>query len=167
MTWKASALVVANLTAPSDELLEALRAKAAQGPISYNLVVPAGSGAAGRSQAAERLAKALERFAEAGLEATGGIGDQDPVAAVDDAWDPREYDEVIVSTLPGASSKWLQVDLPHRIARLTGAPVTHVLSQEPRPAAVSKPVEVHEKPGVLAPLAVLTWGGGTHGRRPD
>jgi hypothetical protein len=45
------------------------------------------------------------------------------------------YDEVIVSTLPVKVSKWLKLDLPHRVERGTGLPVTHVVAREPKPVA--------------------------------
>jgi len=35
-----------------------------------------------------------------------------------------------VSTLPGGISKWLKLDLPHRVERATGLPVTHVTASE-------------------------------------
>ena len=63
------------------------------------------------------------------------VGDPDPVVAVHETWDPRAYDEVIVSTLPGQSSRWLQSDFPHRVAQITGARRHHVESRtapEPR-----------------------------------
>ena len=42
-------------------------------------------------------------------------------------FDPARHDEAIVCTLPGRSSKWIQHDFPHRVARFTGVPVTHVV----------------------------------------
>ena len=45
-----------------------------------------------------------------------------------DEWDPRRYDEIVVSTLPQMVSKWLHAGLPERIERITGARVTHVVS---------------------------------------
>ena len=39
---------------------------------------------------------------------------------------PDAYDLVLVSTLPHTISRWLQVDVPNRIARSTGLPVRHV-----------------------------------------
>jgi hypothetical protein len=101
---------------------------------------------------------ALERLREAGLEADGRAGHHDPVDAVTDVWDPKEYDEIVVSTLPGAASKWLQFDVPHRVARLTGVQVRHVLASDRREPAHS-PAPEREAQGVLAPLNVLTWGG--------
>jgi hypothetical protein len=60
-------------------------------------------------------------------------------------------------------SKWLQSDLPHRIARMTGVQVTHVVAVEHRDPVIEA-APAHEKKGVLSPLSVLTWGGGS-GRR--
>jgi hypothetical protein len=60
----------------------------------------------------------------------GQFGDPDPVAAVQDAHNAGNYDEVIVSTLPTHLSKWLRVDLPRKAAHATGLPVTHVVGAE-------------------------------------
>jgi hypothetical protein len=131
---KASVLVVANRTAGSDELLGALRERAAQGPASFHLVVPSTARGvswvadmnAGTDAAEHDLEGALERLRGAGLEVDGQIGDPDPVAAVQDAANDARYDEVIVSTLPKHVSKWLKLDLPSKAAHATGLPVTHV-----------------------------------------
>ena len=50
----------------------------------------------------------------------------DPVAAVQDAANQGNYDEMIVSTLNKHVSKWLKLDLPSKAAHATGLPVTHV-----------------------------------------
>jgi hypothetical protein len=47
-----------------------------------------------------------------------------------------QYDEVVVCTLPTGASKWLQVDLPHRVAKITDAPVMHVVAGERAPVHV-------------------------------
>ena len=127
MPVKFSVLVVANRTADSPELLEALRARAARGPVRFTLLAPASTG---REATARQLASALELMRAAGLEVEGRIGDRDPTSAVQDAWDPGEFDEVIVSTLPAHTSKWLSINLPHRVAKLTDALVTHVVASE-------------------------------------
>jgi hypothetical protein len=41
---------------------------------------------------------------------------------------PCRYDEVIVATLPTGVSRWMAADLPHRVERLTGARVTHIVA---------------------------------------
>lgn len=160
MAFTLSILVVANRTADSDELCEALAHRAQERATRFTLVVPpVGAGRDARAAAEAKLASALERLRAVGLEGTGRIGPPDPVDAVHAVWDAREFDEVVVSTLPGQASKWMLMDLPHRVARLTGVQVTHVVASDEhvKPAAV--PVGEHEKPGVLAPLRVLSWGG--------
>ena len=128
MAWKTRLLVVANRTADSDDLLAALRERAARGPIAITLVVPQDS----HGGLGERMTAALARFQETGIEAHGMLGDTDPCVAVLETWDPGAYDEVLVATLPGASSRWLMMDLPGRIARMVDAPVTHVVAREAR-----------------------------------
>jgi hypothetical protein len=93
-------------------------------------------GPTGRDGARLRLESAVARMREAGLEVEGSLGrDSDPLSAAHQAWDPAKYDEIVVCTLPTGVSKWLQVDLPHRVAKLTDAPVTHVVAHERNPAA--------------------------------
>ena len=164
MAWTFSVLVVANVTATSEELLETLRERAGRDRCRFTLVVPAPVvGPEGRDAAERTLAEALDHFREAGLEVEGVIGDPDPISAVTDEWDPQKYDEIVISTLPTGVSKWLQVDLPHRIERTAGVQVTHVVAEpqrrEPRTERVSKP----DSYGVLSPLQALT---GKRPRRP-
>lgn len=151
MAWEFSLLVVANVTAGSDELLDFLRERAAQGACRFTLVMPA-SGADARA----RLDEALERMRAAGLEnVEGSVGDPDPVVAVMEAWDPMRFDEVVVSTLPSGSSRWLGLDLPHRLEKLTSAPVRHVVSRPAREFVPGPPPEHPERYGLLSPLAAV------------
>jgi hypothetical protein len=160
MAFKHCILVVANRTADSDELDDALRARAEQGPVAYTLVVPPmAAGPDPRAAAEGKLAAALSRLREAGLEIEGSLGPPDPIDAVHAVWDPREFDEVIVSTLPGQASKWMLMDLPHRIARFTGVRVIHVVGSDEKVKLESVPAPPRAKPGMLAPLSVLSWGG--------
>ncbi len=158
MPWKYSVLVIANVTASSDELLEALQARAAADPARFTLLVPAtGGGREGREAAESRLSKALEGLRGSDLEAEGLVGDSDPVVAVHEVWDPKEFDEIIVSTLATGASKWLQVDTPRRIERMTGVSVTHVVAREPRRQQPGAPPPEHDRWGVLSPLQPLAW----------
>ena len=160
MTWKRNVLVVANVTAASDELLEALRARAEKGPAQFTLIVPATPFGGGREAAQAMVSEAVGRLSDAGLEATGAVGDSDPVIAVTEKWDPKAFDEIVVSTLPMRFSKWLHAGLPERIAKLTGAPVTHVVAQPPKPEVHGAPVPPRDSSSdALGPLAVLGWGG--------
>jgi GABA permease len=125
MLWTTKLLVIANRTVASDELVGTLRARAQAGPIEVTLVVPADTA---RATVAERLAHAVERLAAEDIPVTGLVGHPDPLVAVEEAWDPRRFDEVIVVTLPTDVSRWMTLDLPHRIERFTGARMTHVVA---------------------------------------
>src|SRR5947209_18292653 len=107
MAWKRSVLVVANVTASSPELVAELRARAENGPTTFTFVVPSTPFGGGRAAAKESLNRAIEQLREAGLEADGEVGVADPICAVEDVWDPKRFDEIIVSTLPMRVSKWL------------------------------------------------------------
>jgi hypothetical protein len=164
MIWTKSVLVVANVTASSDELLDALKAQAQREPSKFTLIIPATPFGGGRMAATEKLAGALESLRAAGLEAEGNVCDPDPICAVTEAWDPKLYDEIVVSTLPMKFSKWLHAGLPERIIRLTGAPVTHIVSEPPKPTVetVPPPARDEELSGVMRPLSVLGWGAAKH-----
>jgi hypothetical protein len=144
MAWKTSVLVVANQTADSPELVEALREQAKQGAAEYTLLLPRLAGV--DTDARQRLDEIVAAWREAGLEAHGEVGDSDPVVAIKEVWDPGRFDEVVVSTLPTGASKWLQIDLPRRVERMTGVTVRHVVGTaaeepepEPKPAPPKQP----------------------------
>lgn len=157
MTWKRSFLVVANVTATSPELIEGLCKRAEHQPTNFTLIIPATSSSGGRQAAATKLEEALGQLEAAGLEAEGSVGNADPILAVTDVWDPKRYDEIIVSTLPMRFSKWLHAGLPERIGKLTDAPVTHIVSQPPKPEPEVAPPPAHPDNG-MGPLSVLAWG---------
>jgi hypothetical protein len=127
-------LVVANQTLTASPLLDHARRCRAHGPCWFHLVVPATPVEHQRAAlitdarllARHRLSAALVRFNAEGVTATGEVGDPNPLRAVADALKNREFDELIVSTLPTDASHWVLDDLPGRLARATGLTVTHV-----------------------------------------
>jgi hypothetical protein len=132
ISWTTKLLVIANRTVDSEEVREAIVGRAAEGSLHVTLVAPASSGTgserARRAATAQRLERAVQRLREAGVAVEGVVGDSDPMVAVQDAWDPRRFDEVIVATLPTGASRWMAADLPRRVERLTGARVTRVVA---------------------------------------
>jgi hypothetical protein len=126
----ARVLVLANRTADSPQLREALLERREHGPIAVTLLVPAAWEAqdphGGMETGRRRVRDALANLRDTGLEVQCRVGDPDPITALREAWDPERYDEVFVSTLPSRVSKWLQIDLPRRAGRITGVPVRHV-----------------------------------------
>ncbi len=127
MAWKTCVLVVASQTADSEELLRTLSARSERGPTQFTLLLPSPPGAT-HDEARARLSQALERLRAAGLEIDGQVGDSNPLTAIKEVWDPAKFDEILVSTLPTGTSKWLQIDLPHRAERITGVHVEHVVA---------------------------------------
>jgi hypothetical protein len=135
----ARVLLVANRTAATAGLCDAVRARAQRGPATFHLVVPAHphglhkvvdpqEGDEGES--ARALAAALPLLsAAAGSPVTGHVGDAEPLMAIEDAVHRDGYDEIVVSTLPRRLSRWLHLDLVSK-ARGLGLPVTHVEARE-------------------------------------
>ena len=82
MAWKRTVLVVANVTATSDELLAVLEARAQREPARFTLIVPATPFGGGRAAAETKVFDAIDRLRAAGLEADGAVGNPDPVVAV-------------------------------------------------------------------------------------
>ena len=133
-------LVVANLTLGGERLAAAVRERLAGGPCSFYVVVPRTPprGHAlwvdeeATALAEQRLKQALTRFRQLGADVDGEVGDRDPVQAIGDALRGNRgehFDEIIVSTLPPGPSRWLRMDLPHRVEALYHLPVTHVVGK--------------------------------------
>lgn len=78
-----------------------------------------------------RLREMIDRILEAGGEADGEIGDADPYVAARAALRDQDFDEVIISTMPAGVSRWLRLDLPHRVGRLFDGPVTVIEARRP------------------------------------
>jgi hypothetical protein len=136
----------------SDELIEVLRERAAAEPSEFWIVVPAtpvkhlaaravpmppmpvmggvlslpGTREEARQLAEEKLQAALRRLAAAATNADGEVGDGDPMRAVEAVLSRRQFDEIIVSTLPARLSHWLRQDFPSRLEHRFHLPVTHV-----------------------------------------
>ena len=135
----ARVLVVANRTAATPALMEAVRERAQRGPASFTLLVPSSAHGLhqlvdpedqGQSEAEGTIELALPLLEEAaGKPVEPMIGVHEPLAAIQDAINLHgPFDELIISTLPKRVSKWLRLDLPHKAAGL-GLPVTTVTAK--------------------------------------
>lgn len=121
---KRRVLVVANRTAETPQLLETVRGRRERGRCEFALLIP---DVTDRKRADWTLATALPLLERsAGGPVKGLVGGPDPFASVQDAVRDGGFDEVIVSTLPRKTSKWLRRDLIRRIEGL-GLPVTAVV----------------------------------------
>jgi nucleotide-binding universal stress UspA family protein len=137
-------LIVANQTLGSPTLAATVAERLARGAARFHVVVPATPVPHGltwdeteaRSAAEERLAEVLKRLHDLGADATGEVGNSDPVAAIRDALRRGHVDEVILSTLPAGISRWLGLDIPSQLRKSTDVPVT-VVTAPREPAAMS------------------------------
>jgi hypothetical protein len=127
-------LVLANETIGGKPLLDAVLARRGD-DVSFHVVVPMTRPKFGnviydeavRDGAQVRVDLALAFMRDEGIEATGEVGDPDPYNAAHDAIAEQGIDEIIVSTLPAATSGWMRRDLPERLREATGLPVEHVV----------------------------------------
>jgi hypothetical protein len=136
-------LILARRTAGSPQLVEAVARRARRGPCNFTLLVPAyargthqlgGRFDPGQRAAERRIAVAVPLLSDAaGAEVVAMVGAGEPFVAVRDALAVMGFDEVIVSMLPAAASRWNRLQLPRRI-RALGVPVIEVIgAEEPVP----------------------------------
>jgi hypothetical protein len=139
MADTARVLVVANRTAATPALLDAVRERAARGACTFTLLVPHTSASGlhrlvdpedqGQSEAEATVELAVPLLEEAaGTHVESLIGDAEPLAAIQDALNLHGFDELIISTLPSRVSRWMKLDLPSKAAGL-GLPVTTVTAR--------------------------------------
>jgi hypothetical protein len=122
-------LVVANQTLATEELVEHLTRKNEEGPRRFIVVAPVDTGGGADVRAGrERLRSLLNSLRERDIIAAGFIGDPDPFTAVMNALQTFYISEIVISTLPESSSKWLEKGLIDRVQRASGRPVDHVQS---------------------------------------
>jgi hypothetical protein len=141
-------LVVANETVVSRKLVDLIEAHAGQGDVEVTVVAPINQPRQGyvvyydtrRAAARRRLDRTLELLRREGVPATGIVVEADPVAALRDAIEQLEPNEVIVSTHPQQKSGWLRRDAVEQMRRVAGdIPFEHVVvdvAQEEGPANV-------------------------------
>jgi hypothetical protein len=139
-------LVVANKTAATPALMQAVRDRAARGPASFTLLVPNTAHGLHKVMDPEDHADKSEaehviELAQPLLEEAAGspvdtlIGDPEPLAAIQDAVNLGGFDEITISTLPTRVSRWLKLDLPSKVKGL-GLPVTTITAKGRAEAAV-------------------------------
>jgi hypothetical protein len=131
-------LVVANETAASKQLLDAVRGGAEAGVDLVTVLAPVNAPSSGyvvyedtrRAAAGRRLDRTLTALREAGISAHGLVVDANPVDAVRDALAQLEPppDRIVVSTHPEEKSGWLRKHVVDKIRDVAGeTPVEHVV----------------------------------------
>jgi hypothetical protein len=129
-------LVVANRTAATPRLMEAVAERRRRGPCDFALLIP---DAHDRKRADWTLDTALPLLNKAaGRRVEGIVGaSEDPFESVQAAVSDGGFDEIIISTFSKKTSRWLRRDLVRKVSAL-GLPVTTV---QPRQVSVGGATE--------------------------
>lgn len=128
-------LVIANQTLPDEDFLRRLQELVGSNG-HVHLVVPATPVEPSSDRvddkalalATFRMRRAVDKLQDLGIDAEGEVGVADPVLAAAKAQQHETADEIVLSTLPAATSHWLKVDVPTALTRRFGLPVTVVTS---------------------------------------
>jgi hypothetical protein len=134
-------LVIANETVAGLGLIDAVKAKAAEGDVELvTVLAPVTDPRAGyvvyedtrRAAAGRRLDRTMAALREAGIPAHGMVVESEPDEAVSDAigmLDPKPTD-VILSTHPVEKSGWIRKNVVDRVRSAAGdVPVEHVVTE--------------------------------------
>jgi hypothetical protein len=120
-------LVVATKTVHSPDLVARLKELAKERPHRYTFICPK-SGEISREEICANLAATLAEMYREEIDATGQPMSPDPLSAIENAIEHYRIDDILISTLRGEQSKWLEEGLLEKVGELTDKPVEHVES---------------------------------------
>lgn len=129
-------LVIANETVGGTALLDEIRRRSENVDERVLVVVPALNSPlrhwtsdedGAREAAQQRLEQSLSSMRAAGIEASGEVGDGDPLQAIEDSMRTFAPDELIISTHPPDRSHWLERGIVASARERFALPVTHVV----------------------------------------
>lgn len=132
-------LVVATQTVNSPDLVKELKRRAKEKTHRYTFVSPR-SGDVPREQVCRDVAATLADLYREEIDATGQPHSPAPLPAIENAVENYRLDEILISTLKGSQSKWLEEGLLDKVKSFTDLPVEHVESGAPanrEPAAAA------------------------------
>ena len=106
-------LIVANRTASTPLLIEAVSRRAKASPCEFALLIPDVTNRKAADWTLETAQRSLRPAARGDVE--GLVGGPDPFQSVIEAVREGNFDEIIISTLSKKTSKWLRRDLLRRV----------------------------------------------------
>jgi hypothetical protein len=134
-------LVVATQTVNSKDLVSRLLERAKERPHRYTFICPR-SGAITREEIASRLAATMAELYRHEIDATGQPMSPEPFHAVRNAIEHYRIDEILISTLKGEQSKWLEEGLIEKVEAITDKPVEHIESSTEPYSGAAQPEAV-------------------------
>jgi hypothetical protein len=123
-------LVVATQTIDSPDLIGRLKERHREQPHRYTFIAPR-SGDFTPEQISAKLASTLAELYRSEIDATGQPMSPDPFHAVQNAIRHYRIDDILISTLSGETSRWLEEDLVGRVREITDKPVEHLEAGRP------------------------------------
>jgi hypothetical protein len=129
-------LVVGTKTVHSKDLIDTLKQRAKAKPHRFTFICPR-SGDVEREEVCSNLAATLAELYREDIDATGQPMSPEPFHAIENAIEHYRVDEILISTLKGQQSQWLDDGLIDRVKEITDIPVEHLESSAGR--ASSKP----------------------------
>jgi hypothetical protein len=117
-------LVVGTQTINSPELIAHLKQLAADKPHRYTIICPR-SGDLSREEVCAKLAHTLAELYRSEIDATGQPMSPEPFAAIQNGIEHYRIDDILISTLAGRQSKWLEEGLIEKVQGITDKPIEH------------------------------------------
>ena len=96
------------------------------------------SGDLPREEVCDRLARLLAELYKDDVDATGQPMSPEPFAAIQNAVEHYRIDEVLISTLRGEQSKWLEEGLIDKVKGITDVPIEHLEASDAVAAAAGR-----------------------------
>lgn len=133
-------LVVSDVDVEPDELVPAIRLRLVGRQAEVRVVSPlvasplrflAGDERHERAAAERRLRRTLRTLSEAGIEAKGSVGTDDPLQAAADLLPGFAADEIVFLGPLASRRGWLEQDFERRARDMLGVPVSTVFGQPP------------------------------------
>ncbi|HYH52909.1 MAG TPA: hypothetical protein VD761_02165 [Solirubrobacterales bacterium] len=129
-------LVVATKTVAAPDLVTRLKERAAIRPHRFTIICPRAEDVS-EAQVVRDLASTLAELYRSEIDATGQPMSPDPFAAVKNAIEHYQIDDVLISTFAGESSQWLEEDLIGRVREITDKSVEHIEVGRPATAVAA------------------------------
>lgn len=151
-------LIVATEDAVGDILADVIKGHVGRRPAHVHLMAPAiadsrfaqlaGDVDDAMLHARERMTHSLSDLRRHGIEVSGGVGDSDPILAIDDELSQFPADEILVVTHPDQDSGWLEDDLFEKAREKFSCEITHVVLEHSGSDGELRPTFIeHADPG--------------------